>query len=113
MLLFNSYVGDYALLLVVVFLLSLLPQLVQILRLRRILACKGGKEERIDGMGYVVCEASIINAWYKATTGKYYVSSRFHRVLTRDELKAVLLHEEMHKKGGWIRRIAVSLISVI
>lgn len=94
------------------FLYSLLtvPIVVLALRIARKYKCKSEEVRELDGIEYVVCETDVINAWYDGNVKKIKVSSKFHNLLAKDELKAILLHEQGHERNRWIERVN-SLVS--
>ena len=74
----------------------------------RIVKCIKEEDASIEGINYKICYTDVINAWYHPKKRKIYVSSKLHEVLERDELKAILLHEQGHAESKILKLFNVS-----
>ena len=81
----------------------LLPLLLFILKTLLKYTCRSIKKCKINSIEYITCETDSINAWYMG--GKLYISNKLHKVLTKDEIKAIVLHEKGHRERKWIGRV--------
>lgn len=61
---------------------------------------------------YHVCYNNLVNAWYNIKEDKIYVSDKLETLLTKDELKAVLLHELSHAKNKLLTYINTVVMSL-
>jgi len=70
--------------------------------------CIKEEDASIEGINYKICYTDVINAWYHPKKRKIYVSNKLHEVLERDELKAILLHEQGHAESKILKLFNVS-----
>jgi len=95
---------------------SLIPNIVLIIILvvvslslrARIVKCIKEEDASIEGINYKICYTDVVNAWYHPKKRKIYVSNKLHEVLERDELKAILLHEQGHAESKILELLSVS-----
>jgi len=87
----NAFIATLA------FTLPLLPLLLRVLKYR----CRNETVKKINNVEFVICEMdNIINAWYNAKENKIIITDKFYKVLTENELKAIIMHEMGHKRSG-------------
>ena len=70
--------------------------------------CIKEEDASIEGINYKICYTDVVNAWYHPKKRKIYVSNKLHEVLERDELKAILLHEQGHAESKILELLSVS-----
>lgn len=63
------------------------------------------KKFEINDIEFVVCRSDKINAWFDQKARKIIVSDSFYRILSGNEIRAVIYHEEGHKKLRYLEGI--------
>lgn len=64
--------------------------------------CLGEEERVVDNVKLRVCLGGMLNAWYHPVRRKIVVGEGLLKILSRDELRAVVLHEEGHAKNYFL-----------
>ncbi|MGB9826909.1 MAG: M48 family metalloprotease [Thermosphaera sp.] len=82
----------------ITFILYFIPIVMLLIKELPYLKCNEGFDEKINDLQYTVCKTSFYNAWYNASEKRFYISELFYRVLSRDEIYAVMLHENGHTR---------------